>query len=160
MLNTKMLEQASLCGGWKALRNGSFHRPERCDRGPWPQQPTAKQTPEWVRALRACPSRPVTATPRRRAPYQEWVLRYRKGLSRGQIADLTGSATTSASRAHRPSRAESHFHRDSGKLRQCVPPVVPPIAVELVRQRLHRAFRHSVVPAVTDGIIVPRAADG
>jgi DNA-directed RNA polymerase specialized sigma24 family protein len=35
---------------------------------------------------------PVTDTPRRSAPYQEWVLMYRKGLSRGQIADLTGAA--------------------------------------------------------------------
>src|SRR5688572_21701493 len=35
---------------------------------------------------------PVTCTPRRSAPYQEWVLMYRKGLSRGQIADLTGAA--------------------------------------------------------------------
>ena len=34
----------------------------------------------------------MTATPRRSAPYQEWVLMYRRGLSRGQIADLTGAA--------------------------------------------------------------------
>ncbi|MFJ5698999.1 helicase associated domain-containing protein [Arthrobacter sp. NPDC093139] len=34
----------------------------------------------------------MTDTPRRSAPYQEWVLMYRKGLSRGQIADLTGAA--------------------------------------------------------------------
>jgi hypothetical protein len=35
---------------------------------------------------------PVTGTLRRSAPYQEWVLMYRRGLSRGQIADLTGAA--------------------------------------------------------------------
>ncbi|KRE67735.1 hypothetical protein ASG92_13945 [Arthrobacter sp. Soil736] len=34
----------------------------------------------------------MTATPRRSAPYQEWVLMYRRGLSRGHIADLTGAA--------------------------------------------------------------------
>ena len=35
---------------------------------------------------------PVTGTPRRSAPYQEWVLMYRRGLSRRQIADLTDAA--------------------------------------------------------------------
>lgn len=34
----------------------------------------------------------MTGTPRRSAPYPERVLMYRKGLSRGQIADLTGAA--------------------------------------------------------------------
>jgi hypothetical protein len=34
----------------------------------------------------------VTATPRRSAPHQEWVLMYRRGLSRGKIAELTGAA--------------------------------------------------------------------
>ncbi|MDP9696139.1 UNVERIFIED_ORG: hypothetical protein J2X79_003718 [Arthrobacter globiformis] len=34
----------------------------------------------------------MTVTARRSAPYQEWVLMYRKGLSRGQIADFTGAA--------------------------------------------------------------------